>query len=186
METNLGTNHVENTAAPTIVHDKQIYSDADLLKAGANEIKEDNVASVQLVRDPLLFFPPAYSLGIAANSSQAAALGTNKPATWGPGHRKLYGMCALVYLCSTMNGYDGSLMGSINAVPSYQQYYGLSANGAASTGIIFAIYQVGQMVGALFIWLADWRGRRLAIFLGVCGVVISEFGIWKSRVLFNG
>lgn len=25
----------------------------------------------------------------------------------------LYGMCFIVYLCSTMQGYDGSLMGSI-------------------------------------------------------------------------
>lgn len=74
-----------------------------------------------------------------------------------------------------MNGYDGSLMGSINAIPEYQKYYGLSENGAASTGIIFSIFQIGQMTGALFIWAADWRGRRLSIFTGVCGVVVGEY-----------
>ena len=26
------------------------------------------------------------------------------PNVWGPGHRKLYMICGLVYLCSTMNG----------------------------------------------------------------------------------
>jgi len=36
-----------------------------------------------------------------------------------------------------MNGYDGSLMGSITAVESYQKYYSLPENGAASTGIVF-------------------------------------------------
>lgn len=73
-----------------------------------------------------------------------------------------------------MTGYDGSLMGSINAVPSFLEYYNLSENGAASTGIIFSIFQIGQMIGALFIWIADWRGRRLAIFIGCCGVVIGK------------
>lgn len=33
--------------------------------------------------------------------------------------------------------------------------------------------QVGQMVGALFIWIADWQGRRLPIFLGCLGVCIA-------------
>lgn len=73
-----------------------------------------------------------------------------------------------------MNGYDGSLMGSINAVPSYLKYFNLPQNGAASTGIIFSIFQVGQMAGALFIWLADWRGRRLSIFIGCIGVVVGK------------
>jgi MFS family permease len=73
-----------------------------------------------------------------------------------------------------MNGYDGSLMGSINSVPSYLKYFGLPQNGAASTGIIFSIFQIGQMAGALFIWLADWKGRRLSIFIGCCGVVVGK------------
>lgn len=73
-----------------------------------------------------------------------------------------------------MNGYDGSLMGSINAIGEFQRYYKLSENGAASTGIVFAIFQVGQMVGALFIWIADWRGRRLSIFIGTFGVCVGK------------
>lgn len=28
----------------------------------------------------------------------------HKPDPWGPGHKKLYLMCGLVYFCSTMNG----------------------------------------------------------------------------------
>jgi MFS family permease len=79
-----------------------------------------------------------------------------------------------------MNGYDGSLMGSINTIPGYQRYYGLPENGAASTGIVFSIFQIGQMVGALFIWLADWKGRRLSIFVGTCGVVVGKYSSAKS------
>lgn len=152
MERDLSSSHIEerNETSPNIVHGGQV-TDADLLKAGVEEIKEDSVENVDL----------------------AAALGSNKPDTWGKGPRKLYIMCLLVYLCSTMNGYDGSLMGSINSVPSYLKYFDLPQNGAASTGIIFSIFQIGQMAGALFIWLADWRGRRLSIFIGTCGVVVG-------------
>jgi hypothetical protein len=83
-----------------------------------------------------------------------------------------------------MNGYDGSLMGSINAIPEYTKYYGLSENGAASTGIIFSIFQIGQMTGALFVWVADWRGRRLSIFVGVSGVVVGRYSSSRSEQLY--
>lgn len=70
-------------------------------------------------------------------------------------------------------GYDGSLMGSINSVPEYQHYYGLGSDGTASTGIVFSIFQIGQMIGALFTWVCDWRGRKFTILLGCTGVVFS-------------
>ncbi|TKA75488.1 hypothetical protein B0A49_02019 [Cryomyces minteri] len=92
---------------------------------------------------------------------------------WLPGYLKLYCALALIALASTMNGYDGSLMGSINALPAYTNYYGLSKSGSASTGIVFAIFNVGQMVGALFVWIADWQGRKLGIFVGCVGVCVG-------------
>lgn len=72
-----------------------------------------------------------------------------------------------------VTGYDGSLMGSINALPNYLKYYNVSENEQAGTGIVFAIFQVGQMTGALFVWLADWQGRKIPIFLGCFGVIIG-------------
>jgi hypothetical protein len=57
-------------------------------------------------------------------------------------------------------------MGSINAVPSYTAYYNLPSEGNGSTGLVFAIFQIGQMVGAFFSWVADWHGRRWPIFIG--------------------
>lgn len=70
-------------------------------------------------------------------------------------------------------GYDGSLMGSINAVPSYTKYYNLPPEGNSGTGLVFAIFNVGQMAGALFIWVADWKGRRWPIFVGCVGVCVG-------------
>lgn len=83
-------------------------------------------------------------------------------------------------------------MGSINALPNYTAYFNLPENGNASTGIVFAIFQVrgenlnlmplrtvlivlqvGQMSGALFIWMTDWYGRTWHIFFGCLGVCIG-------------
>ena len=72
-----------------------------------------------------------------------------------------------------LTGYDGSLMGSINAVPEYQQYYDFGPNGATATGLVFSIFQIGQMIAALFLWVSDWRGRRLAMFVGCLGVIVA-------------
>jgi len=62
--------------------------------------------------------------------------------TKGKGYLKTYLCLAIISLASTMIGYDGSLMGSINALPSYTKYYGLPAEGSAGTGLVFAIFNV--------------------------------------------
>jgi hypothetical protein len=72
----------------------------------------------------------------------ATIMATRKPNPRGPGYIKLYALVAVVLLCSTMNGFDSSLMGSINTLPNYTTYFGLPASGNASTGIVFAIFQV--------------------------------------------
>ncbi|PCD28433.1 hypothetical protein FGRA07_03572 [Fusarium graminearum] len=107
----------------------------------------------------------------------ATALGATgaAPSPWGRGHIQLYMACALIYLCSTMNGYDGSLMGSLNVLPEYQNYYGLGKSGSTSTGLVFSIFQIGQMAGALFTWICDWRGRKITL-------VVSSFLICASAV----
>lgn len=127
---------------------------------------------------------------ISSNVAENIAAVGEPPNPWGKGLKRLYLYCAFIYLCSTMNGrflpscllpktltlagFDGSLMGSINAIPEYQDYYHLGKDGAASTGLVFSIFQIGQMVGALFTWICDWQGRKLPIFGGCLGVVISS------------
>jgi hypothetical protein len=71
-------------------------------------------------------------------------MATRKPNPRGPGYIKLYALVAVMLLCSTMNGFDSSLMGSINTLPNYTTYFGLPASGNASTGIVFAIFQVNH------------------------------------------
>lgn len=74
-------------------------------------------------------------------------------------------------------GYDGSLMGSINVLPEYQAYYNLGSSGSYTTGLVFSIFNIGQMAGALFTWLCDWKGRKVVLgvsaFLTCCSVVFT-------------
>ena len=74
-------------------------------------------------------------------------------------------------------------MGSINALENYTNYYNLPAKGTASTGIVFAIFSVGQMTAALFVWIADWRGRRQLIFFGAAGVAIGTIITATAKTL---
>lgn len=36
---------------------------------------------------------------------------------------RLYGCLWVAYLCGCLNGYDGSLMGGLNAMPAYQDFF---------------------------------------------------------------
>jgi MFS family permease len=74
-------------------------------------------------------------------------------------------------------------MGSINALPTYTDYYNLPTTGTASTGIVFAIFQIGQMCAALFVWVADWRGRKQLIFIGTIGVILGTIVTSTAKTL---
>lgn len=64
-------------------------------------------------------------------------------------------------------------MGAINAMESYQKTMGLSGEGP-STGIVFIVYQLGQIAAFPFCgFLADGYGRRFAIFVGCIVVLIG-------------
>lgn len=88
----------------------------------------------------------------------------------------IYFTCLVIYLVSTTNGYDGSLLSSLITMPEFISH--LNIKSASGTGIVFAIFQVGQMVATLFVWLGDFIGRRNAIFIGsviVClGAIITS------------
>lgn len=38
---------------------------------------------------------------------------------------RLYGCLWIAYLCGCLNGFDGSLMGGVNAMETYQDYFNL-------------------------------------------------------------
>lgn len=76
---------------------------------------------------------------------------------------------------SCINGFDGSIMGGINSMPQYQSFFGLSTDGLGSTtGIVFAIYNIGNLVGAFMAGPAsDIKGRRFGMALGSLLILIG-------------
>ncbi|RPB15509.1 general substrate transporter [Morchella conica CCBAS932] len=110
---------------------------------------------------------------MSEDSSHDAAIAFPKPSLWSKNSLKLYTCLAVGYLVSTMNGYDGSLMGAVNDMEQYQKSFGMNGKGS-STGIVFIIYNLGQIAAFPFCgWLADGYGRRWAIFIGCVIVVIG-------------
>ena len=52
-------------------------------------------------------------------------------------------------------------MGAINSYPQYRNYFGFDPDaGTPSTGIVYAIYTIGNIVGSFAAGPAtDWRGK---------------------------
>ena len=53
MERDLHSSHIEGNGRTTVLSGARVVSDTDLLKVGAGEIREDDVANVQLVSPAL-------------------------------------------------------------------------------------------------------------------------------------
>ncbi|KAK0209675.1 general substrate transporter [Armillaria fumosa] len=86
---------------------------------------------------------------------------------------KLYFIVMVGFLNAVSSGFDGSLMSGINAMDQYLNYFGYEQVGV-STGIVFMIYIVGNVVGAFFAGpLSDIWGRRGGMFTGACFILIG-------------
>ncbi|PQE07896.1 lactose permease protein [Rutstroemia sp. NJR-2017a WRK4] len=96
-----------------------------------------------------------------------------KPSPFTASMVRLYGCLLVAYLCGCLNGYDGSLMGGLNAMVSYQHYFHMSAAGS-STGLVFAMYNIGS-IPAVFVTgpVNDTWGRRAGMFTGAVIVIIG-------------
>jgi len=84
----------------------------------------------------------------------------------------------LVILNSGDNGFDGTVMSSVNSMETFQEYFGLPGPLAGGTSLVFGMYTLGG-VCAFFpnIYLPDKFGRRWAMFLAniiqVTGAIIT-------------
>ncbi|GMF68338.1 unnamed protein product [Aspergillus oryzae] len=72
-----------------------------------------------------------------------------------------------------MNGFDGTLMSSINAMPTFHEHFGTRMQGSG-TGILFSIYAIGNLAGALVAApAADTFGRRFGMFIGSLIIIVG-------------
>lgn len=64
------------------------------------------------------------SEGVVGEAVQLAQdVDETKPSPFTLSMFRLYGCLMVAYLCGCLNGYDGSLMGGLNAMKTYQAYF---------------------------------------------------------------
>lgn len=64
-------------------------------------------------------------------------------------------------------------MGGLNGMVSYQTTFNMTSAGSA-TGLVFMIYNVGQLSAALTVPIAtDLFGRRIAMFMGALIIILG-------------
>ncbi|THV46703.1 hypothetical protein BGAL_0366g00100 [Botrytis galanthina] len=116
---------------------------------------------------------PSTTIKTVQNIALANATAKQKPSLWTCRMGQLYVILFLATLNAAVNGYDGSVMSSINSYAQYRNYFGFDlTEGTPATGIVYAMFTIGNLVGAGFAGpAADWKGRRWGMFLGA-GVII--------------
>jgi len=96
-----------------------------------------------------------------------------KPSPWTKSMAKLYLVLACAYLCGCLNGFDGSLMGGLNGMTSYQTYFHMRV-ADSGTGIVFAMYNIGSLAAVFFTGpVNDLWGRRAGMFTGSAIVILG-------------
>ncbi|KAK5136540.1 hypothetical protein LTR08_002884 [Meristemomyces frigidus] len=89
-----------------------------------------------------------------------------------PGLRKLYLMMPILFMGSTVNGYDGSLLNGLQTSDSWQTYFG-SPTGS-KLGLFTAIQNVGAVCALPFSsYAADIFGRRWGVAIGIFFIFIG-------------
>ncbi|KAK2593619.1 hypothetical protein QQS21_008667 [Conoideocrella luteorostrata] len=100
-------------------------------------------------------------------------LDEKKSSPWTFSLFRLYIVLACAYLCGCVNGYDGSLMGGLNGMRSYQRYFGMEL-ADSSTGLVFAMYNIGSVAAVFFTGpINDYFGRRWGMFTGALIIIIG-------------
>ncbi|KAH8816000.1 general substrate transporter [Xylogone sp. PMI_703] len=110
-------------------------------------------------------------IGTAIQLAQEVEEASYSPWTWRM--CRLYLVLACAYLCGCLNGYDGSLMGGLNGMKSYQRYFHMTVAGS-STGLVFAMYNIGSVAAVFFTGPTnDYLGRRAGMFIGSALVILG-------------
>ncbi|KAG0155350.1 hypothetical protein PDIDSM_925 [Penicillium digitatum] len=98
---------------------------------------------------------------------------TNPPNPRSVQMRKLYSFLIVAYLCSAVNGFDGSLMGALLPIKQFRETFGSGLVGSKAS-LIQGMYTIGGVSALPFVgvFLDTW-GRRCGMFTGSCAVILG-------------
>ncbi|PPQ98005.1 hypothetical protein CVT26_003067 [Gymnopilus dilepis] len=86
---------------------------------------------------------------------------------------QMYLVTLVVCCCSGDSGFDGTVMGGINSMKQFQEYFGLTGVGS-QTSIIFGIYTVYECFISRFCsYFPDKFGRRFSMFFGNAVLIVG-------------
>lgn len=109
----------------------------------------------------------------------AAMAAIDKPSPWTRHMIKLYLILIPGYIVSTFTGFDGSLMGGINGIPSYLATFQLK-QASVGTGIVFMVPNVASFIALPCVSpLSRLVGRRWTMFIG-CIIMIIGVAVQTS------
>lgn len=110
------------------------------------------------------------------------------PSAWTSAQILVYAFSIVGFFCSTMNGYDGSLINNLLQNKAFQAYYDVQSSGIWA-GIVSSMYQIGGVVALPFVGPAiDNWGRRVGMFIGASLVILGTIiqGTSHSAEAFMG
>ncbi|KAL1405631.1 hypothetical protein Q8F55_009270 [Vanrija albida] len=88
---------------------------------------------------------------------------------------KLSFMLFLLVLSAASNGYDGSMMNGLQALTTWQEYFGHPERKPNLFGVYNAIQNIGSILGLPFApIIADRYGRRAGVFVGCCILIVAS------------
>ncbi|KAJ0298121.1 hypothetical protein Brms1b_013442 [Colletotrichum noveboracense] len=88
-----------------------------------------------------------------------------------------------VTLNGCMDGYDGSVMSSINAMDHFHEHYDVGRTGP-TIGLVMAIYTAGQICGSIFsAGVIDTFGRKYGMAVGSAFIIVGSIVQATSQTL---
>ncbi|KAF5008857.1 hypothetical protein FDECE_4881 [Fusarium decemcellulare] len=116
---------------------------------------------------------PIETIVVSGNDAFNEAMIKESPSAWTKAQMMIYAFSIVGFFCSTMNGYDGSLINNLLQNPWFQDKYGIE-NSGFWTGLVSAMYQIGGVVALPFTGpCIDGFGRRAGMFAGAITIVIG-------------
>lgn len=99
---------------------------------------------------------------VHGNEAFNEAMLKENPAPWTKQQIMIYLFSLVGFFCSTMNGYDGSLINNLLGNPWFQEAFGTQSTGIWA-GIVTSMYQIGGIVALPFVGPScDYWGRRVS------------------------
>ena len=125
---------------------------------------------------------------VKGNEAFNEAMIKEPPTAWTKGQILIYLFSLIGFFCSTMNGYDGSLINNLLQNPAFKERYGVENDGIWA-GIVSSMYQIGGVVCLPFVGpCIDGFGRRIGMGIGALTVIIGTIiqGTSSSAGQFMG